>query len=271
MDKLAWGDSTPTASSNPPPCRSMRSRSAEFLGIPGTLAVKIMPLTILVVDDDPGIRISIGDYLEMSGYLTIVAENGREALSLVEKYHPHLMVTDAIMPQMDGYELVRKVRQRPDCRLLPVIFLTAHNKTDDRIRGYQMGVDLYMPKPFELEELGVVVRNFLDRYLDIIHSLNPGIPSGLSSPTQVTPPAEFSNDDRTPDSSSPNIVELDLTKREWETLEQVAKGLSNAEIGANLYLSHRTIEKYVGRLLSKTDTKNRAELIRLAIEHHWVD
>ena len=89
----------------------MRSRSAEFLGIPGTLAVKIMPLTILVVDDDPGIRISIGDYLNMSGYLTIVAENGREALSLVEKYHPHLMVTDALMPQMDGYELVRKVRQ----------------------------------------------------------------------------------------------------------------------------------------------------------------
>ncbi|MDY6939434.1 MAG: response regulator transcription factor [Cyanobacteriota bacterium] len=229
-----------------------------------------MPLTILVVDDDPGIRISIGDYLEMCGYSTIVAQNGREALGLVERYHPHLMVTDAIMPQMDGYELVRRVRQRPDCRLLPVIFLTAHNKTHERIRGYQIGVDLYMPKPFELEELGAVVRNFLDRYLDAIHTFGPSVTSGLPPSTQNLPTPDLTSDDEIGAITPTNSPKLDLTKREWETLEELAKGLSNAEIGARLYLSPRTIEKYVGRLLSKTETKNRAELIRLAIEHHWV-
>ncbi|MBE9039266.1 response regulator transcription factor [Oscillatoriales cyanobacterium LEGE 11467] len=230
-----------------------------------------MPLTILVVDDDPGIRISIGDYLELCGYSTIVAENGREALGLVEKYHPHLIVTDAIMPQMDGFELVRRVRQRPDCRLLPVIFLTAHNQTPDRIRGYQLGVDLYMPKPFELEEIGAVVRNLLDRYLVMYTAVPSGLP--LSSPLHISPNSttELPQDERLSDLSLTNIPELDLTKRERETLEELAKGLSNSEIGSRLYLSPRTIEKYVSQLLSKTDTKNRSELIRLAIEHHWVE
>ena len=82
-----------------------------------------MPLTILVADDDLGTRLSIGDYLEAIGYLVVAAENGQEALKLVEEYQPHLVITDITMPQMDGYELVSRMRQRPTSRLLPVIFL----------------------------------------------------------------------------------------------------------------------------------------------------
>ena len=83
-----------------------------------------MPLTILVADDDLGTRLSIGDYLEASGYSILSAENGKEALGMVEAYQPHLVVTDITMPQMDGYELIRQVRRRPSLRLLPVVFLT---------------------------------------------------------------------------------------------------------------------------------------------------
>ncbi len=81
-----------------------------------------MALTILVADDDLGTRLSISDYLEAAGYFVISAENGREALKLVEVYQPHLIVTDITMPQMDGWELVRQIRQRPALRLLPVVF-----------------------------------------------------------------------------------------------------------------------------------------------------
>ena len=67
------------------------------------------------------------------------------------------------MPAMDGYELVRRVRRQPPLRLLPVIFLTERTSTQERIKGYQLGCDAYLPKPFELEELGAVVRNLLER------------------------------------------------------------------------------------------------------------
>jgi CheY-like chemotaxis protein len=66
-----------------------------------------MSLLILFVDDDPGIRLSVSDYLEMSGYMVIAAKNGQEALAMLETYKPHLLVTDIVMPKMDGYELVR--------------------------------------------------------------------------------------------------------------------------------------------------------------------
>ncbi len=65
-----------------------------------------MPLTILVVDDDFGTRLSLIDYLEIAGYTVVAAANGQEALSLVSEYQPHLIITDISMPQMDGYELV---------------------------------------------------------------------------------------------------------------------------------------------------------------------
>ncbi|NJL11368.1 MAG: response regulator, partial [Calothrix sp. SM1_7_51] len=122
-----------------------------------------MPLTILVVDDDLGTRLSISDFLELSGYSVVTANDGQEALALVQEYHPNLMVTDIVMPRMNGYELVRQVRQYPSFRLLPIILLTARTKTQERILAYQSGCDLYLPKPFELEELAAAIRNLLAR------------------------------------------------------------------------------------------------------------
>jgi CheY-like chemotaxis protein len=88
-----------------------------------------MPLSILIVDDDLGTRLSISDYLELSGYRVIAADNGQQALAMVEEFQPNLMVTDIMMPQMNGYELVRRVRSSSAFRLLPVILLTARTQT----------------------------------------------------------------------------------------------------------------------------------------------
>ncbi len=95
-----------------------------------------MPLTILIVDDDLETSLAISDYLERSGYSVLAAADGLEALAVVETYHPHLIVTDIVMPRMNGYELVRRVRQHSAFHLLPVIFLTERNKTSERIQGY---------------------------------------------------------------------------------------------------------------------------------------
>lgn len=227
-----------------------------------------MPLTILVVDDDLGTRLSISDYLELSGYSVITANDGQEALAMVEEYQPDLIVTDIVMPRMNGYELVRRVRQKPRFRLLPVILLTARTKTQERILGYQSGCDLYLPKPFELEELAAAIRNLLERS-QIIQSeyrFSQKESVGSSFPNSAT---ETHNSIFTHLEKSHLISSLTL--REQEVLELLTHGLSNAEMGSQLHLSPRTIEKYVSSLLRKTDTNNRAELVRFAIKHGLVE
>ena len=102
-----------------------------------------MALLVLIAEDDVGIQVSTAAYLRQSGYGVITASDGREALRLLYEYHPHVVITDVIMPEMDGYELVREIRQHPSLRLLPVVFLTARNATVDRVRGYGLGCDVY--------------------------------------------------------------------------------------------------------------------------------
>jgi DNA-binding NarL/FixJ family response regulator len=224
-----------------------------------------MPLTILVVDDDLGTRLSISDYLELSGYIVITADDGQKALKIVEEYHPDLIVTDIVMPRMNGYELVRQVRQKPAFRLLPVILLTARIKTQERILGYQSGCDLYLPKPFELEELAAAIRNLLERSqimkseYGFFHQENPGnsAPKVADSHNHII---HFEKSE----------VLLSLSSREQEVLELLTHGHSNIQMGNQLHLSPRTVEKYVSSLLRKTETSNRAELVRFAMTHGLV-
>ena len=230
-----------------------------------------MPLTILVVDDDAAVRTAVGDYLEASGYATVTAANGREALAALEKCQPQLLITDAIMPQVDGYELVRQVRLQPSSRLLPVIFLSARSKTEERVRGYQIGCDVYLPKPFELSELGAVVRNLLERYALMVQAAQF---SYGESENRRSPPLERSSQgfpEQWAEKSAERLTfRLHLTPREKDVLSVLVEGLSNAEIGERLHLSPRTVEKYVSSLLRKTETSNRAELVRFSIQHQLV-
>lgn len=219
-----------------------------------------MPLTILVVDDDVEIRLVISDYLEVSaGYSVLTAVDGEEALDMVERYHPHLMVTDIVMPRVNGYELVRRVRQHPTFRLLPVIFLSGRNKIEERIQGYQSGADIYLPKPFEVRELGAAVRNLLERSQMMQSEYRLLSEESLRFFQHSAVDTENSN------------FSLTLTQREREVLVLLTHGFSNAQIGTRLHLSPRTVEKYVSSLLRKTETSNRAELVGFAMKHGLVE
>lgn len=220
-----------------------------------------MPLTILIADDDLGTRLAIGDYLEMYGYTVVMAVDGQSALEMVEAYHPHLMVTDIVMPRLNGYELVRQVRQHPVFRLLPVIFLSGRNKTEERIQGYKSGCDIYLPKPFDLKELGAAIHNLLERS-QMLHSEYRASFIGEVS-------AQLQPSKATPTQSNQSL--LHLTLREQQVVLLLTHGLSNAEIGTRLHLSPRTVEKYVSSLLRKTTTSNRAELVGFAMKNRLVD
>jgi DNA-binding NarL/FixJ family response regulator len=230
-------------------------------------ACDAMPLTLLVVDDDLGIRVAVGDYLETQGYSVTTVASGRAALEAIGRIHPHLMVVDIAMPEMSGYELIRRVRSDASMRLLPVIFLTARNETADRILGYQVGCDSYLAKPFELEELSAIVRNLLDRNQMVMDwralammTESSRMESSRMEPSRMEPSV------RSQDAKQRSLA-LDLTPREQDVIGLLGHGLSNPQIGEKLHLSARTIEKYVSSLFRKTDTTNRAELLRYAIEH----
>jgi DNA-binding NarL/FixJ family response regulator len=237
-----------------------------------------MPLLILVAEDDPAIRLSINDYLELNGYSVITAENGEQALLMLEQYHPHLLISDIKMPHKNGYELLKNIRRLPQYRLLPVILLSEFSETTARIHGYQVGCDLYLPKPFEMEELGAIIRNLLERS-QVIHAeirFSHGDRGGWTEPNRleatraIADSSKLSSTEKNDEKHQPQQLydQLKLTPRETEVLKLIMEGRTNIEIGQQLHLSHRTIEKYVSSLLRKSELNNRIELICYAMEHH---
>lgn len=118
---------------------------------------------ILVVEDNVPLLEGIRDLLEVSGFRVLAAANGTQALSLLDDNRPDLIVSDIMMPGMDGYELYAQVRQRPELLETPFVFLTARGEKADIRRGKELGADDYITKPFEEEDLLVVVRAKLAR------------------------------------------------------------------------------------------------------------
>jgi signal transduction histidine kinase len=118
---------------------------------------------ILVVEDDSALLEGVRDILEFSGYHVTTAVNGLDALHVLEKHIPHLIISDIMMPRMDGYQFYAAVRARPEWLDVPFIFLTAKGDKYDVRRGKELGADDYVIKPFDEEDLLVAIRNKLGR------------------------------------------------------------------------------------------------------------
>ncbi|MCD6520520.1 MAG: response regulator transcription factor [Anaerolineae bacterium] len=117
-------------------------------------------MRILAVDDDRNNLKMIAFLLREEGYEVITTDNGKEALELVDSQHPDLVILDVMMPQIDGFEVCRRIRQTMD---VPIIILSAKGETADKVLGLELGADDYLPKPFEPSELLARVRAVLRR------------------------------------------------------------------------------------------------------------
>jgi len=202
---------------------------------------------LLLIDDDPNLILLVKDYLEFRGYDVITAENGREALEVLEQETPDMIICDVMMPEMDGYSLVSAIRQDPKTSWVPVLFLSAKGQSQDRVKGLNIGADVYMVKPFEPEELVAQVESSLKQASRLIqHKDSKG---GDSSPKIQVP------------------FDVDLTPTELRVVHFVARGMANREIAGELKVSQRTIESHVSNMLGKTGLHNRTELARWAIEN----
>jgi DNA-binding response OmpR family regulator len=118
---------------------------------------------VLVADDDAWILRMVATVLEKRGYSVETAVDGEDALQRALARPPDLVITDVMMPKMDGWTLVRHLRTHAELAMVPVIFLTALSSEDDRIRGFRLGADDYVSKPFRFEELDLRVAKTLRR------------------------------------------------------------------------------------------------------------
>ena len=116
--------------------------------------------TIVVIDDEPSVRVVVKAYLERDGFSVWAAESGREGLELALRHSPSLIVLDLMLPDVDGAEICRELRRRSD---VPILMLTARASEDERVAGLALGADDYLTKPFSPRELVARVRAVLRR------------------------------------------------------------------------------------------------------------
>jgi len=119
------------------------------------------PPHILLVDDEPNIVMSLEFLMRKNGYQVGIARNGTEALAALAETPYDLVLLDVMMPDVDGYQVCRQLRQRPDRATTKVIFLSAKSQPTDVQKGYDAGADLYIPKPFSTRQLMQKVRELL--------------------------------------------------------------------------------------------------------------
>ncbi|HET9789634.1 MAG TPA: response regulator, partial [Pyrinomonadaceae bacterium] len=122
-----------------------------------------MSKRLLVVDDEPNLLRAVAACLKAEAYDVSTARSGHEALMQLAESVPDLIVSDIRMPSMDGYKLARQLRGSPRTALVPIVFLTAKDDTANRIEGFRAGIDAYLTKPFEPDELIAVVNAILIR------------------------------------------------------------------------------------------------------------
>ena len=211
-----------------------------------------MTRKLLVVDDDPSLLLAVSETLRAEGYEVVTARRASEAMVQVAESLPDLLISDIRMPGMDGYALARNLRSNPRTRLIPIVFLTAKDDLADRITGFRTGVDAYITKPFESEELIAIVKNILER----VHRTH----SDLAR--------LFGEHD---ESENDLVRDEELTDAEWRVAEAVARGLANKEIARELNLSLRTIEGHISRILDKKGLSNRVELALKVREHRQTE
>lgn len=208
-----------------------------------------MKKRLLIVEDNARLLRVIAVYMEKAGYEVMTAYDGNDALVRLAETIPDLIVSDIMMPGMDGFAFTANVRSNPRTDLIPIIFLTAKDLRSDRIAGFRAGVDAYLVKPFEPEELTAAVECILNR---VSRTHKRVAHSALS--TEIVPEA-VSNEPTT-----------DLTDAEERVALLVAKTLSNKEIAAQLGISVRTVEMHISHILAKKSFSNRVEIARFIIE-----
>ena len=189
---------------------------------------------ILIVDDDRPSRMLVSRVLGQAGYTTFEAKTGEEALAAAKREPPLLVVIEALLPGVSGYEVCRELKDEFG-EALPIIFVSGtRTEPGDRAAGLLLGGDDYLVKPFDPGELLARVRRLL-----------PPRPEGHTA--------------------------RNLTKREIDVLSLLAEGLTQAEIAEKLFISPRTVSKHIEHILAKLGVHSRTQAVALALRDALIE
>ncbi|HEY9596568.1 MAG TPA: response regulator transcription factor [Cyanophyceae cyanobacterium] len=228
---------------------------------------------ILVVDDDRTLRTVLTRYLENRGYQVDQVSSGAEALVACSQDPPDLVVSDVVMPEMDGLEFCRRLRATPSGQLMPFIFLSGKGELEDRIHGHSIGADDYLTKPVDPRELVAKIESQLERsrriHSEIVRLMQLTVASPDPKPVAPSSRPELPETTiiSTDDASAP--APLPLTPAEERVFWEVIQGLTNKQISDRLFISPRTVQTHLSSILSKLKLENRAQLIRFAYQQGY--
>jgi DNA-binding NarL/FixJ family response regulator len=198
---------------------------------------------ILIIEDEPEMRRNLATILRLEGFQPIVAENGRVGVELAAKEKPHLILCDVMMPELDGYGVIKALHDEPATMNVPFIFLTAKGERTDLRGGMNLGADDYLTKPLDKDELLRAVRARLARAEQLgRRDFQPNF-----------------------DSAEP-LMKLGLTPRVAEALLWVAQGKTNGEIAQILGISESTVKKHLLEIFQTLGVETRSAATLRAIE-----
>jgi DNA-binding NarL/FixJ family response regulator len=206
-----------------------------------------MSKRLLVVDDEPTLLHAVAACLRAEGYEVRTATSGADALVSLAEYIPDLLISDIRMPGIDGHVLVHRIRSAPRTALVPVIFLTARDQKADRVEGFRTGVDGYVTKPFELDELLAVIGAIFNR----VERTRVEFARLMADNVTIEPS---------------RLHDEELTEAEIRIAEAVGRGLTNKEVAAEFGISVRTVENHISHILAKKGFSNRVEIARYILE-----
>lgn len=205
---------------------------------------------ILIVDDDRTLRAAITRYLEDRGFIVHSAASGLEGFNTFSREMPDLIVSDVVMPDMDGFELCTKIRATDAGQLVPFIFLSVRCELEDRVQGHILGADDYLVKPFHPKELIAKVE------------------AQLAKASRINSQIDLALQQNHPKASLERLS-LPLTPAEEKVFWEVIQGYTNKTIGARLFISHRTVQTHLSSILNKLELENRSQLICYAFENGY--
>lgn len=198
---------------------------------------------ILVIEDEPDMRRNLTTILRLEKFVPLAAANGREGIALALKEIPDLILCDVMMPEIDGYGVLKELHNHPATMNVPFIFLTAKGEKADVRSGMNLGADDYLTKPVDKSELLRAIRTRLARAEQLARR-----------------PVEPNFDSPAP------LLSLGLTPRVAEVLLWVAQGKTNSDIGSILGISESTVKKHLLEIFAKLSVETRSAATLRAIE-----